>query len=80
MAAVVQAPITADTETPNIGWLGAEPPVAGREVDGDASKRKDSTDADANAQDDWTYPYPTDFKIEEHPIDEIRPLKVRSRF
>jgi hypothetical protein len=26
---------------------------------------------------DWQYPYPTDFKIHEHPIDEIRELKVR---
>ncbi|THW94388.1 FAD/NAD(P)-binding domain-containing protein [Aureobasidium pullulans] len=28
------------------------------------------------SQDDWVYPYPTDFKIHEHPIDEIRELKV----
>jgi hypothetical protein len=27
-------------------------------------------------QDDWQYPYPTDFKIHEHPIDDIRELKV----
>jgi len=26
--------------------------------------------------DDWVYPFPTDFKIQEKPIDEIRPLKV----
>ena len=26
--------------------------------------------------DDWVYPYPTDFKIHEHPIDEVRELKV----
>jgi hypothetical protein len=25
---------------------------------------------------DWVYPYPTDFKIQEKPIDEIRQLKV----
>jgi hypothetical protein len=28
------------------------------------------------SDDDWVYPFPTDFKIQEHPIDEIRPLKV----
>lgn len=28
------------------------------------------------SQDDWVYPYPTDFKIHEHPLDEIRELKV----
>lgn len=27
-------------------------------------------------QDEWTYPYPTNFKISEHPIDEVRTLKV----
>ncbi|KAF2211349.1 hypothetical protein CERZMDRAFT_85517 [Cercospora zeae-maydis SCOH1-5] len=25
---------------------------------------------------DWTYPWPTDFKISEHPVDELRKLKV----
>jgi hypothetical protein len=28
------------------------------------------------SQDSWTYPYPTDFKIHEHPLDDIRELKV----
>lgn len=33
----------------------------------------------ADVQDeDWDYPFPTDFKISEHPIDEVRPLKVTS--
>ena len=27
-------------------------------------------------EDDWVYPFPTDFKIKEKAIDEIRPLKV----
>lgn len=26
---------------------------------------------------DWVYPYPTNFKLGEHPIDDIRELKVR---
>jgi hypothetical protein len=26
--------------------------------------------------DDWVYPYPTDFKIQEKSIDDIRQLKV----
>ena len=26
--------------------------------------------------DDWVYPFPTDFKIQEKPIDEVRQLKV----
>lgn len=28
------------------------------------------------SQEDWVYPHPTDFKIHEHPLDEIRELKV----
>lgn len=33
--------------------------------------------AEEGVQDeDWDYPFPTDFKISEHPIDEVRPLKV----
>ena len=30
----------------------------------------------SKSDDDWVYPFPTDFKIQEYPIDEIRPLKV----
>lgn len=25
---------------------------------------------------DWVYPYPTNFKLSEHPVDQIRSLKV----
>ena len=28
------------------------------------------------SEEDWVYPFPTDFKIHEHPLDEIRELKV----
>lgn len=31
---------------------------------------------DTEPKDDWVYPWLTDFKISEHPIDEIRKLKV----
>jgi hypothetical protein len=30
--------------------------------------------------DDWVYPFPTDFKIQEKPIDEVRSLKVSGTF
>ncbi|KAF2765584.1 FAD/NAD(P)-binding domain-containing protein [Teratosphaeria nubilosa] len=39
----------------------------------------DVTAEDANAgaaKEDWVYPHPTDFKLSEHPVDEIRPLRV----
>ncbi|KAK4497848.1 hypothetical protein PRZ48_010503 [Zasmidium cellare] len=29
-----------------------------------------------STDDDWVYPHPTDFKISEHPIDEVKTLKV----
>ncbi|KAI5194210.1 FAD/NAD(P)-binding domain-containing protein [Aureobasidium subglaciale] len=37
-----------------------------------------NTNAAANdiSEEDWTYPYPTDFKLDEHPIDDVRELKV----
>jgi hypothetical protein len=28
------------------------------------------------SEDDWVYPHPTDFKLKETPIDEVRELKV----
>lgn len=31
-----------------------------------------------STDDDWVYPHPTDFKISEHPIDEVKTLKVCS--
>lgn len=31
-----------------------------------------------NTDDDWIYPYPTDFVIQEKPIDEIKSLKASS--
>lgn len=34
------------------------------------------TDIKDVSQDDWVYPYPTSFKISEHPTDEVRTLKV----
>lgn len=33
--------------------------------------------ANVETKDEWVYPYPTDFKLSEKPIDEHRDLKVR---
>jgi hypothetical protein len=74
------------TDLPSIMGDAAEPPAIthfGRDnlnasgpvidlVAEDDLPPKDSLKSD----DDWVYPFPTDFKIQEHPIDEIRPLKV----
>jgi carbohydrate-binding DOMON domain-containing protein len=29
------------------------------------------------SEEDWVYPYPTNFVLSEHPIDDVRELKVR---
>jgi hypothetical protein len=29
------------------------------------------------SEEDWVYPYPTDFVLGNHPIDDVRELKVR---
>jgi hypothetical protein len=31
-------------------------------------------------EEDWVYPYPTSFVLGDHPIDDVRELKVRSAF
>ena len=40
------------------------------------SSEASSSDEKQVKDDEWTYPHPTDFKISEHNIDEIRELKV----
>jgi hypothetical protein len=30
----------------------------------------------ASKKEEWIYPHPTSFKLGEHPIDEVRPLRV----
>jgi hypothetical protein len=32
------------------------------------------------SEEDWVYPYPTDFVLGDHPIDDIRELKVSTTF
>lgn len=32
------------------------------------------------SEEDWVYPYPTNFVLSEHPIDDVRELKVRTTF
>ncbi|KAK5701642.1 hypothetical protein LTR97_004460 [Elasticomyces elasticus] len=36
----------------------------------------DSGNSSSDEQRAWIYPHPTDFTISEHPIDEVRELKV----
>ena len=50
-----------------------EPTVVIEAADSSASS---STDKKGPSTEDWVYPHPTDFKISEHPIDEVRKLRV----
>ena len=52
-----------------------EPNVTIEAVD-DSASASSSTGGDVTVDDEVFYPHPTDFKIGEHPIDEIRQLKV----
>jgi hypothetical protein len=74
------------TDLPSIMGDAAEPPAithfgrdnlnaSGPVIDLVAEDDLPPTDS-LKSDDDWVYPFPTDFKIQEHPIDEIRPLKV----
>ncbi|THY00783.1 FAD/NAD(P)-binding domain-containing protein [Aureobasidium pullulans] len=51
------------------------PPVEVIETIQDSTKNTDPAGRHVS-EDDWVYPYPTDFKLSEHPIDDIRKLKV----
>jgi hypothetical protein len=86
---IFQQPCTSasqKTNPPSIMGDAAEPPAithfgrdnlnaSGPVIDLAAEDDLPSTDS-LKSDDDWVYPFPTDFKIQEHPIDEIRPLKV----
>jgi hypothetical protein len=52
--------------------------ASGPAIDLVAAEDLPSTESLKN-DDDWVYPHPTDFKIQEKPIDEVRRLKVRFR-
>ena len=49
--------------------------AAGPAIDLVAADDLPSTESLKN-DDDWVYPWPTDFKIQEKPIDDVRQLKV----
>lgn len=46
----------------------------GIEIESDSTW--DSTTSNTSLHDEWIYPHPTDFKLTEAPIDEIRKLHV----
>ena len=46
------------------------------EIENDSSTSSFSSKPDAVENDEWYYPHPTDFKLSEKPIDEVRELKV----
>ena len=48
------------------------------EIESDSSNTWDSNTSNTtpSSQEEWVYPHPTDFKLTEKPIDEVRELKV----
>jgi hypothetical protein len=48
-----------------------------QETSSSTASIEESTTTDVKqAEDDWFYPHPTDFKLSEVPIDKVRELKV----
>jgi len=52
-----------------------EPAVAVVETTQDVLQDVSTNNKDVS-EEDWVYPYPTDFVLGDHPIDDVRELKV----
>ena len=50
--------------------------IHGIDVESDSIWGSTTSNTVSTEEDDWVYPHPTDFKLTEAPIDEIRELKV----
>jgi hypothetical protein len=46
------------------------------EIESDSTWDSNTSNTTPSLQDEWIYPHPTDFKLTEKPIDEIRELNV----
>jgi hypothetical protein len=56
-----------------------EPSVAVIETTQDVPQDVAEINKDVS-EEDWVYPYPTSFVLGDHPIDDVRELKVRSTY
>ena len=46
------------------------------EIESDSTWDSNTSNTTPSLQDEWIYPHPTEFKLTEKPIDEVRELKV----
>lgn len=75
MAAEIAIPITSLPEYLN----EKQPAVAVVETTQDILQDHNANIKDVS-EEDWVYPYPTDFVLGDHPIDDVRELKVITTF
>lgn len=75
MAAEIAIPITNLPEY----FDEKEPAVAVVETPQDGLQDLKANIKDVS-EEDWVYPYPTDFVLGDHPIDDIRDLRVSETF
>ena len=62
---------------PPLEVTSREDAVFVNDIENDSSTSSLPTSTDATTEDDeWVYPHPTDFKLSEKPIDEVRELNV----
>jgi hypothetical protein len=70
--------VTLSTDVP--GFYGEkEPSIAVVEATQDLLQDVVEINKDVS-EEDWVYPYPTSFVLGDHPIDDVRELKVRSTY
>jgi acyl carrier protein phosphodiesterase len=69
---------TLSTDVPRFSYE-KEPSVAVIETTQDIPQDFAELNKDVS-EEDWVYPYPTNFVLGDHPIDDIRELKVRNTF
>jgi heterodisulfide reductase subunit A-like polyferredoxin len=50
--------------------------ISSIEIESDSNWSSTTSNTVLTEEEDWVYPHPTDFKLTEAPIDEIRELKV----
>jgi hypothetical protein len=70
--------VTLNTNVPEV-FDEKEPNIAVVEATQDVLQDVVEINKDVS-EEDWVYPYPTSFVLGDHPIDDVRELKVRSAY
>ena len=69
---------TISTKVPGFSYE-KEPSIAVIETTQDIPQDAVEINKDVS-EEDWVYPYPTDFVLSDHPIDDVRELKVGNTY